>query len=371
MTDPTGNHEAKLPPDELEPLDDPCFAGPGPYASSELRRVTGTRINPDAIGWYKRRQLITSPQFAVKTAGHPRLEDWLGDVRSFDPRAKVTQPAPEKWPLTAVMPQIIIRQGGAPFELEPMSYIVNFETFHSNAMTLPSELHLREHLPAGAGLYLAWFGARKFINGLWAQTDFWFQPWLDQFDGFLMPDFSAFSDDPAPQYLLGERMMQIFAEEGSAAGQTVIPTIAWASEHSLRRQIELWTSLYPRVNTIHLDCYGKNVNRTGWTWRWLFALEKYCQGKDQIRWLVSGLNSGWAIGELNRIFPARNYNIIQPLSGFVAVFRATTDSAVAKQRFQTKVRQAQDFRSGRAVADPLPRPERWPTFSDVRQTRGS
>lgn len=361
----------ELPPEELEPLPDPCFGDrPGPYAVSELRQVTGTRINPDAIGWYKRRTLLTAAHCPVKTCAHPALEDWLGDVRSFDPRTRAKQPPMEEWPLTAVMPQVIIRQNtGTPFEFEPMSYIVNFETFHSNPTTLPTDLRLKEHLPEGSRLFLAWFGARKFINGLWAQTDFWYQPWIDQFDGFLMPDFSAFSDDPAPQYLIGERMMQIFAEEGSAQGATTIPTIAWASEASLRRQIELWTSRYPDIHTIHLDCYGSNVNHTGWAWRWLFALEKYCQGKDHIRWLISGLSSGWTIRELNRIFPKRNYNIILPLSTFIAVSRAASGPEVVQQRFRAKIRQIQDWRSGREVADPVPRPDCWPKFSDVRQTR--
>jgi hypothetical protein len=120
------------------------------------------------------------------------------------------------------------------------------------------------------------------------------------------PTFDAFSDSPVAQSLIGERMLQIFAQEGSQAGRNVIPTIAFRSEDSLRRQVGLVASLYPRVNTVMIDCNGSNVDPTLWKWRWLFALHDHFAGLPPIRWIISDITAGWAIRELNEIFQQRN-----------------------------------------------------------------
>jgi hypothetical protein len=360
----------ELPPEQLPPLDDPVFGGPGPYASSDLRDVCGTRINPDAIGWYKRRHLIRLPTCPAKTCAHPELDQWLGDVGSYDPRAAVTQPALSEWPFSAICPRIVVWGQELAFPLEPATYVIDYPYLHSNPQTLPARewvLRLRDRFPDGSRLLLSFFGNRALTLGLWTLTDFWYHPFLDQFDGVILPDFSAFSDDPVPQYLLGERMQQIFAQEGSEAGRAVVPSIAWSSETSLRRQVELWTSRAPRVNTIQLDCYGSNVDRTGWIWRWLFALEKYCAGKPYIRWLISGITAGWAIRELNRIFPEKNYCLIPSVSMFVSSTKGTTDKEFMGLQFSRRMRQLEAFRRGEEVADPLPRPDAWPTFTELRR----
>ena len=181
-----------------------------------------------------------------------------------------------------------------------------------------------------------------------------------------MPDFSAFSDDPVPQYLLGERMQQIFASEGTAAGKVTIPSIAWSSEKSLRRQLELWTSQYPRVNTIHLDCDGSNVDKTLWAWRWLYAMEKYCAGRDHIRWLISGMSSGWVIRELNRIFPKKNYCLMPSVSSFIGATKGSTDPEWQGQKFRSKMLQLQALRNGDEVAELGERPDYWPKYSDIK-----
>jgi len=195
--------------------------------------------------------------------------------------------------------------------------------------------------------------------------EFWYAPFLDQFDGIVMPDFSAYSDDPLPQMLFGERMMQMFAQEGSDAGKTVIPSIAWCTEDSLRRQVEVWTSQYPKVNTILLDCYGSHIDAVGWAWRWLYALEKYCAGKKHIRWLFTGMTSGWAIRELNRIFPDGNYSLVTSASPQIAATRGTTDKERMARRFRRAMAKIEDLHSGRMVADAQPRPDHWPTFAEL------
>jgi len=363
-----------LPPDPLPPLPDPCYGDrPGPYSASPMRDVCGTRINPDAIGFYKRREYMRDPRAWQKTCAHPELEAWLGDVGGLDPRARISQPPLEDWPLTAVMARIDARPGGMPFELPEMTYLVDYASFHSDPHSLPNDprVHdMKERLfPERSSLILSFFNNHMLKLGLWPQPDFWYQEWLDQFTAVLLPDFSAFSDDPVPQSLLGERMHQIFGEDGSLAGRTVIPSIAWMSEDSLRRQVELWTSMYPKVNTIRLDCYGYNVDRTGWTWRWLFAIEKYCKGMDHIRWIVSGITAGWAIRELNDIFPKRNYALVAPVTTFIAAQRRSTDREWSAREFRRRIGQLEDFRAGREVAERKPRPAVWPKFSDVKKTR--
>lgn len=361
-----------LPPDPLPALYDPCFPdGKGPYGASALRDVCGTKINPDAIGWYKRRARLKEKSGWVKTCAHPDLEAWIADVGSFDPHSRVTQPAVADFPLSTICARVDVRGNKMPFELEPMSYLIDYASLHSNPRALPEPDGVKNlfdnHFPEGSQLLLSFFSERPLTLGLWALTDFWNHPFLDQFTAVILPDFSAFSDDPWPQSLLGERMHQVFAEEGSAAGRTVIPSVAWASEASLARQIELWTSSYPYINTIRLDCLGHNVDKAGWAWRWLFALEKYCKGMDHIRWMISGLNAGWHIRELNNIFPAKNYCLTTTLSTFIASMRGSSDKAKQAEAFQRRIRKLQDFRNGIEVADPVPKPAEWPKFSDVKK----
>lgn len=370
MSDPVG--KGKLPPEDLT-LPDPCFQdGRGPYHVSALRDVCGTRINPDAIGWYKRRQLLTRPECPAKTAVHPDIELWLGDVGSFDPRSQVVQPPLSEWPFSAVMPRIVVYGEKLAFPLDPMTYVIFYKDLHSNPRTLPSRpwvSRLKERFPEGTQLVLSFLAGRALINGLWAQTEFWQAEFLRQFDAVVIPDFSAFSDDPVPQSLLGERMHQIFAQEGSEAGHNVIPAIAWMDEYSLRRQIELWVSAYPKVNTILIDCDGTNVDPTGWKWRNLFAIEKYCAPHSHIRWLISGITPGWAIRELNDMFPKRNYHIIPSVSVYVNAMQSSPDPGFRHHKFMQRIKQIEAFRAGTEVADRMPKPEVWPQFSDVQKTR--
>ena len=359
-----------LPPNPLPAMLDPCFSNkPSPYSQSGLADVCGSRIAPDSIGWYRRRNLLRLPNSPIKTCVHPEMEFWLGDVGSYDPRAQMRQPAIQDWPMTAIVPQIVVWGEKMPFPVPPMTYVIAYRYLHSNPQTLPERgwvMRLRERFPEGSQLILFFFHSHKLKLGLWGLTDFWYHPFLDQFDAVIMPDFSAFSDDPVPQYLLGERMQQIFASEGTAAGKVTIPSIAWSSEKSLRRQLELWTSQYPRVNTIHLDCDGSNVDKTLWAWRWLYAMEKYCAGRDHIRWLISGMSSGWVIRELNRIFPKKNYCLMPSVSSFIGATKGSTDPEWQGQKFRSKMLQLQALRNGDEVAELGERPDYWPKYSDIK-----
>lgn len=361
-----------LPPEELPPLPDKAVGGvPGPYSLSDLRDVCGTRIAPGAIGWYIEREKVTSASCAAKTCAHPDLDFWLQDVGSLDPRARIRQPITSDWPMTAVIPRVDVSGGKLRFPLEPATYIIDYPVINQRAHELPQRpwvQNIGELFPDGSQLLLSFLGSRKLTLGLWSLDGFWQADFLDQFEAVILPDFAAFSNDPTFQYLLGERMQQIFGSEGTDNGRVVIPSIAWASESSLRRQVETWAAMGPeRCNTVMLDCYGSGVNKTRWTWRWLMALEKYCAPHTHIRWLVAGITAGWAIGELIRIFPEGNFHIVSPMSMVVRATEGTADKDVQAVKFQRSVKVLEEFRSGQREAKPKPRPERWYSFAECRQ----
>lgn len=358
-----------LPPEELPPLGDPAYGGePGPYSASGLRTVCGSRINPDAIRFYRRRSVLTTRE-SIRSCAHPDIEPWIGNVGGFDPHVDVVQPPRSQWPISGVVARVDARSGSMPFELPEMTYFVDYSSFHSNPAELPSgpmvETIKERLFPEGARLVLTFYNDMRLKHSLWTHMNFFEQPFLDQFDATLLPDFSAYCNDTTPQYLIGERQLQIFGTDGSRQGRTVIPSIVWSNEESLRRQADLWLSQYPKVHTIRLDCYGKNVDRVGWAWRHLFAMEKYFKGFDHIHWIIAGMTSGWMIRELNRIFPKGNYSIVAPVNMFIAAQRGSTDPIYSAQEFRRQIAKLEDFRSGRDVADAQPRPDHWPTYSEV------
>lgn len=377
MADAKGR--AVLPPDPLPPLPDPSYDGKlGPYSASPLRDVVGTRINADAIGHYRRRSWLTSPMCSAKTCGHPELEAWLGDVGgTFDPHSRLAQPPPSEWPLSGIIPRMSAWGARLPFEVAPATYMIDYLSLNTDPLVPPTRPwvnELRSAFPEGSRLLLSHFGPGgpgpgsrvPLTMGLWTlQGAFWSAPFLDQFDAIVSPGFSPFSDDPHPQALFGERMDQIFGQEATESGKTFIPSIAWADEDSLRRQVELWVSQYPKVNTILLDCYGTGIERVGWAWHWLFAMEKYCAPHRNIRWLLTGMTSGWIVKELNRIFEAKNYSLITTASLQISATRGTTDKEIMAKRFRDKVGRLEDLRAGRVIADSQPRPDHWPMFKEL------
>lgn len=377
---PGGNEEsveerpalvAGLPPAPLPPLPDPCFGyRPGPYALSELRSATGTRINPDARRAYTDRERALSDRGSI-TCAHPRLREWLGDVGSFDPHSAIRQPPPGEWPLSEVLPTVSVRRNlGLPFELDPGCYAIEYAGIAPSTGRLPDAgwaRHLRKSFPAGSKLLLAFFERHAPIAAqLWVESEFWAAEFLEGFDYLLLPDFSSYSNDPIPRSLIGERQQQIFAAEGSRAGRVVIPTISWRSEDSFRRQLELWTSFWPHCNTIALNCYGSGVNKTLWAWRWLFAIERYCTLYPHMRWIVAGMNVGWMIGELRRILGEDRFLLLVYPHAFLQVQRAALHPDTVADRFRARIEMFAAYRRGDDVATPVPRPERPPTFAEIR-----
>jgi len=361
----TDDSEGLILPDPLPALDDPAYNDqPGPYSVSGLKTVTGNRINPDCRS-YARRELMTKPGFGMRSAAHTHMEIFLNEVGGYDPRTRINQPPASELPLSAVIPRLSLRGEKLPYPLRKGSYIVDYPSINSNPRKLPERAwapRLRDRFEDDTQLLLSFFGNHKVVRGLWTMTEFWYHPFISQFDAILLPDFSAFSNDSWPQSLHGERMHQIFGEEGSAAGVNVIPSLAWAGEESLRRQVELYVSQYPRINTIHVDCYGSNVDRVGWIWRWLYALEKYCAPHTHIRWLISGITTGWGIRELNELFPSKNYHLIMSVSGYVNSMVGSTDPNFQAREYRKKIATLEDMYTGDVVADKIPRPTEWPQF---------
>lgn len=360
----------ELPPEPLPVLPDPAYGGAvSPYSASGLRDVVGTRINADAAQQHYARPSLLHSEDAALTCAHPHLSLAVENLEGFDPRLRFAREQVPRAAMTGVIPRLALGGGGKlSFPLQPATYAIDYGKLGARpGLPPPHEWasRVREQLPEGSQLLLTFFGDRSLINGLWAHDGFWQEPFLRQFDGVAALNFSAFSDDPLPQTLQGERMDQIFAEEGSAAGVPVIPVLAWSTEESLRRQVELLAS-NERVHTVMIDAHGPGMIRTTWAWRWLFAIERYCAPHRHIRWLVAGLHAGWQLRELNRILGPDRYHIFAPMTLMV---NATTGSAARElhaAKYAQSIRKIEEFRAGTVEAKPVARPAHWPTYAEAR-----
>lgn len=355
-------------PDPIPPLKDPLYNDEfSPYAISGLREVVGTRINPDAIDWYRQREVLTNSGCLPKTAGHPDLEAWIAEVGGFDPRAALKQPKLADWEMSHIIPRVGLKTTGLVFPLSKGTYMIEYSALHSNPATLPTKEwvnNIKSFFPEGSRLLLSFFSDRELLYALWPKVDFWDCEFLKNFDGIICPDFTSYSNDPKPQTLLGERMHQVFAKEGFDNGHTTIPSIAWADEASLRRQADLWAS-QPDVNTVVLDCHGSGIHRAGWTWRWIFAMEKYFADKTDMRWIIIGIHAGWAIREFNRIFPNGNFCVVPTFSTYIAATRGQSDEDGMAAKFKRSIEKLEDFKLGNVVAEGQERPDEWPHFRNL------
>jgi hypothetical protein len=295
---------------------------------------------------------------------------WISEVGCFDARFPgFWQPPVEEWPLSGVIPQVTPSSKGIPFKLPPATYAIDYASLTSVPGQLPKPwvmLHLRKFFPEGSRLILTFFGGQRNLTlKLWSAKDWWNSDFLAAFDAVCGPDFHSYSNAPKAQTFIGERQQQIFLAEGIANGRTVIPQITWADEDSFRRQIEML--LAAGANTILLNCYASQVQPTLWKMRWLHAIKKYCAGHPNVRFLIAGMNPGWAIAELNDIFPERNYALIPTAQyAFVEAQRATVDKEVMRRRFITKIQALADLRSGKVVADRKTMPAEMPSFAACR-----
>ncbi|WP_217924720.1 DUF4417 domain-containing protein [Miltoncostaea oceani] len=338
------------------------------YAASPLRSITGTRINPEARYWYDRRGLCTAVDSPVRTGAHPDLVAWIGNVAGFDSRLRMTQPAIEEWPMSRLIPRVHVYKSFPHFELMPGTYSIDYVSLTKARDRLPGQEwveDIRGMFPEGSTLLLNFIGNNAQTHYIWSLgPEFWAAPFLRNFDGIVSPEFSTFIDDPKPQFLIGERQKQIFCQEGAEAGFTTIPSIAWSSESSLRRQLDLVMSLYPRVNTVWLDCLGAGVDPTAWTWSRIEMLEKHIPPDFPMRWLVAGAVSGWAIVELHRIFPQGNFHSVN-IRPFAATMGKAGTRGERVARFQTHCRRIEGWLRREDLPPAQPRPESLPGMRTI------
>lgn len=349
---------SELPPDPLPPIPEED-GSIGPYAYSPLRSITGTQINPLAQAWYGNLEQCARPDAPVRTCAHPELETWIDNVGGFDPRASLRQPALADWPMSRLIPRVHLYRSFPHFELMPGTYTVDYVSITKAKDRLPEQdwlLNIRSMFPEGSRILLNFIGNNLQTHFIWhLGAEFWEAPFLRQFDGIISPEFSTFLDDPKPQFLIGERQKQIFCQEGHEAGHVTIPSVAWSSESSLRRQLDLWMSMYPRVNTVWLDCLGAGVDPTAWTWSRLELLEKHIPKTFPMRWLVAGAASGWALVELHRMFPLGNFHSVN-LRPFAGTMSRGGTRRERTERFQATCRRLEGWLRKEDLPPAQPRP---------------
>ncbi len=358
---------------ELPALSDPLYGGPGPYATSPLRVVTGPRANPEARSSYVRAEGTLAQAGSKLSCFHPRLAESLADVAGLDPRWEMSQPPVEDWPITGVVPMIVPGAGRrAPFPCPPLTYLVAYDAFvphpGGTCKDIDSPKRLRESLPEGSSLILTLHGNYDYLNAAMRQTEpfFWEQSWLYQFDGIVIDQPDPFANSPYAQQLIAERWHQMLCAEGAREGAHVIPALAWGNEAMLRRQVLSW-ALNPRINTIYVDAYGPRLHKATWAWRWIMALERYVAPQRHIRWLIGGLTSGWQVQELRRIFPAGNFAVCLSRNRFVHAQEGTALKEIHAARLQRVIDSTEALRTGTALATKQApaRPDHWPTLTEA------
>jgi hypothetical protein len=382
----------QLPPSPLPPLPDPVYGGePGPYSVSPLREVVGSRVHKHALVYYSNRAACVEGR-AQLTCAHPEIATWIGDVGSLDPRVgvpgrkktakrpgpggepewmRIQQPPRSEWPFTTIIPRLPIRER-MPFDLRPATYALDYAGLGVGPDSRMRDwvVNLKERFPEGSQLLLTFFGHTALKLGLWTDGEFWQQPFLDNFDAIVTPVFYGYSDDPIAQSLVGDRMQQIFASEGAAAGRNIIPSIAWTDERSLRNQVELWTSMFPRVNTIMIDAFGHGVKRELWNWRWIKAIRKYCAPHTEIRWIFAGLTPGYAVAALRADFPEGNFSLMTALTPFIHSLSSARPRELQGDDFQRKVKKMEAWALGLETPEAgSVEPDYMPDFGHYRVDR--
>jgi len=288
-----------------------------PYANSELRSITTTRVDRLAWeSWYQdKAELVASEASPVITCAHPQLELWLRMTEGFDPSLKMTQPPADQWPLTRIIPRVMPGKQGIPFTLPMGNYWIDYGEISSSMKHLPDRewtYKATEQFPDPNRVTLGYIGKHLLSRLIWRQRfALWSNPFFEQFKegGMVVPDFSAWLDDPRPQALVGERMTQQFAELGCSRGYRMIPTLAWQNTEMLRRVADLFGSMYPQVNTVYLYLTSTGVERTAWLYSRLEDIQAHLSDLP-FRFLISGVESGWGINALREALPKENFHLV-------------------------------------------------------------
>lgn len=350
----------ELPGINLDPLPEPD-GKPGPYASSAVRTITGTRRNRHAVGnWYSgNAQLLGLPESPVVSCFHPMLEAWAQAVGGFDSYWSCPQPAPEDLPLSSVVPRVALSKGFPEWKLPQASYWIDYLRLTGRSDRLPEGekiQRLRSLFPEGSTLILGNIGPSALRFSWWAMRhEFWDSELVSQFDAVVGPDFSSYLDDPRPQALIGERLTQLFSQMGAQAGKTVIPTVSWQNSESLARQADRLGAIYPDLHTIHLELGSKGADRAAWLFSRLDDIERYLAPLP-LRLLVSGSDPAWFIGELRQVIPPERLCLVA-LNPFM---QTTMRPLLPEQKandFRRRLARLEELLSGELEAPVKTRPE--------------
>lgn len=302
----------ELPGVHLDPLPEPD-GKPGPYAVSGLKTITGTRRNP-LSDWYRlARDELSQETAPAITCAHPQLSVWLEQVEGLDPQWAITQPPASEWPLSKVIPRVVTSPSFPNWPLPAGTYWFDYSSITKSTRhlpTLPYTHELASKLPEGSTSILGCIGPLPIRMSMWKfRNIIWSHPFIRQFDYIVVPDFSSYMDDPRPQALVGERMTQLWLQRGWERGYNMVPILSFQNEEALRRQVDLFGAMYPQVNTIYIELLSRGVPREPWIFHRLDLIEKHL-GHLPFRFLLSGVESGWAMRETRRVFPNGNFHVV-------------------------------------------------------------
>ena len=82
--------------------------------------------------------------------------------------------------------------------------------------------------------------------------------------------------------------------------------------------------------------------------------------------MISGFTTGWIIRELNDMFPDKNYTLTMSVSPYINAMVGSRDPNWQADQFRKKIAAIEDFYFGRSIADKMERPDKWPTYGDVK-----
>lgn len=348
----------ELPGVELEPLPGPD-GKLTPYAKSGLRTITTTRIDRPAFdSWYKNRaELMASMQSPVLSCAHPQMDLWLKIMRGLDPQLRIGQPPADTWPLTRVIPRVIPSKRGLPFTLPEGSYWIDYGAVSASMRHLPERdwtYSIAAQFPDPSRVTLGFIGKHLLSRLIFAKRfSLWSHPFFEQFKegGMVVPDFSAWTDDPKPQSLTGERMTQHFAELGYDRGYNMIPTLAWQNREMLRRVTDMMGSLYPKVNTLYLYLNSTGVDRVPWLYSRLEDIQAHLSDLP-FRYMISGVESGWGVNALGEVLPRGNYHLVAG-GPWMQAQRAFGDDSERARVFRRAITQLEEWHR-RENLPPLP-----------------
>lgn len=351
----------EMPGVELPPLPEPG-GSIGPYASSPLKTVTGTRRNPQGMDNYYAdpRLLMSAEKAPVISCGHPQLELWLRMLQGFDPRISVNQKPIDEWPLTRVIPRVNPSSSFPAWPIPEGTYWIDYPQVTSSLKKVADQewqLDLASAFPRGSSLILGGIGDRVHRLNMWTRRhEMLASPFFRQFETLVCPDFSSYLNDPRPQALAGERLTQEWASLASRMGYNVVPTLSWQNRTSLRRQADLLGAMAPdKINTVYIEWLSTGVNRTNWLWSRLddFAEEL---AHLPVRWLLSGADSGWFIRELLKVLPNRNFHLVTIWPFMETNFDPGLNDQKAKG-FRRRIARLEGLHRGELLPQAKPRPE--------------